>query len=881
MGFGGKKVKTKPATDLQLQEASSTHPVTWARGMSRLYPVLIDYTDFKATKHKQKTGKGMGGSVNTYTYSATVVLELCEGEIVGVGKGWKDKGEVADYSEFGFTLATGMTPQAAWGYMSTAHPDHALGYPGTALLMKAHLELGDTASMGFYSFETQAGLYGTGPGGSPDADPALLVLDFLTDVQSGAQFPSAFIDEDQLLSTVDAASPGDSSYQTYCAAMGFGLSPALDQQEAAGDVLERWAMLTNSAAVSTGYSFKLVPYADEAVTGNGVTFLPDTAVRFDLTDSDFPGSKGAVVEETVGDPADVKNVQKLEIRDRGNAYTPVPVPWQDQVSIETLGRREGEVIQGHEICEPAMAGQVVALIGQRVVNIRNSYRFPLGPLKAVLEPMDVVTLTCVELGLVELPVRILTIEEDEDDNLSIEAEEFPGAVGHTITTAGAGGTPEVVNSLNPPGPVNPPIILEPPSTLSGGVPQVWAAVSGGDGTTADPNWGGCTVYASTDDISYQAIGVIETPARMGVLATAAASYAGANPQASSFDANLAMSAGELQDVSEDEAAAGDTLCWVEDAAGGNGEFLSFRDATLVSGNRYTLGGSLYRRLYGTAGPAHAIGSKFARLDGNIFKYDLPAAWIGQTLYFKFPSFNIWGAAEEDVASLSAYTFVPAGVGFGGGAAGVPTTPTGLSASADLTTVGLTWAANPASDNVTGYRLYRAAGTGALFGAAVLIATTAGLSWPDVGLTVSTGYTYFVVAENAAGLSVESAGVNATTDTPAVVPVPWGFGFDVAVPSNPSVVIAEFVTDIAWSMPAGLPDAAAKVTGTAPSADTDFDIQVAGVSVGTMRCPSGLTTFVFIKAATSAVASSATVQLVAPASLNGMNGRIFGSIVGER
>ncbi len=769
MGFGGKGAKPKPQSELQVQTSSSTRPVTWAKGTSRLFPNLIDYVDFQAHKQKQKAGKGFGGSVTTYTYTATPLLELCEGVVSGLGRGWKDKGEVADAGEFGFTLFTGTTPQAPWGYLVTAHPTHALSYPGTAYLAKTALDLGDTASIGFYSFETFCGLAGTAPGGVYDADCALLVLEFLSDVQAGVTFPIAFLDQDQLLSSVDAAGPGDSTYQTYCTAMGFGLSPALDEQEAAGEILERWCLCTNAAPVWTGYSLKMVPYGDEVVTGNGVTFLPDTAVRYPLTDSDYLSQRGGqgTVEETFSDSADAKNLIKLEIRDRNNAYTPVPIPWQDQVSIETLGRQEGELIQAHEICEPAMGGQVAALVGQRIVNIRNGYRFTLDPRFSLLEPMDILTLTCEQLGLVELPVRILTIEEDEDDRLTIEAEEFPGAVMHTTTTQGAGGTPTPVNSLDPPGSVNPPIILEPPSTLTGGPAQVWAAVSGGDGTDADPNWGGCTVYASIDDISYQAIGTIDSPARMGVLATASASYAGVNPQASSFDVNLAMSAGELQDVTEDEAAAAETLSYVEDAGGGNGEYLSYRDATLVSGNRYTVGGSLYRRLYGTAGPVHAIGSKYARLDENIFKFDLPAAWIGATLYFKFASFNIWGQAEEDIAALPSYTYVPAGTGFGGGTGGVPSTPTGLNATPGTQSVVLVWTANPASDNVTAYDVYRAPGLAAVFGASVLVGTVVGNIFPDSGLGVATAYTYFVKAKNSLGDSAASAGEDFTTTAATV------------------------------------------------------------------------------------------------------------------
>jgi hypothetical protein len=47
--------------------------------------------------------------------------------------------------------------------------------------------------------------------------------------------------------------------------------------------------------------------------------------------------------------------------------------------------------------------------------------------------------------------------------------------------------------------------------------------------TADPNWGGCYVWLSTDNVTYQQVGQIDTPARMGKLTGSLASYGGANP----------------------------------------------------------------------------------------------------------------------------------------------------------------------------------------------------------------------------------------------------------------------------------------------------------------------------------------------------------------
>ena len=121
----------------------------------------------------------------------------------------------------------------------------------------------------------------------------------------------------------------------------------------------------------------------------------------------------------------------------------------------------------------------------------------------------------------------------------------------------------------------------------------------------------------------------------------------------------------------------------------------------------------------------------------------------------------------DLSLVTEYRFTPIGRGCGGGTNGVPTTPTGLAASAGVQSVSLSWSANPATDNVTAYQVFRAVGTGASFGSASLIATVGGLAYLDTGLGVATGYTYFLEAVNAIGASSPTSGVNATTSATAL------------------------------------------------------------------------------------------------------------------
>jgi hypothetical protein len=681
MGFKTPKANSAPQfTGIQINTASSIRAVPLAGGMVRMGWNLIDYTDFQSHKHKQKAGKGFGGSTTTYTYTATIVGLLCVGEVDGVGQAWKDNGDVADFASLGYTLFTGSIPQAPWGYMAAAHPDHADSYPGFAYLAKANDDLGGSATLSNYNFEVRALFYATAAGGAlPDADPALWTNDFLTNDDHGvSQQLVQFIDIDQLLSGPDAATTGDSAYQTYCRAMGFGISPLMSDQEPAASAVERWCLITNTAPVWTGFSFKLVPYGDEPVTGHGVTWLPPTALRFALSDDDYlPGAGADPLVASRSDPSQAKNYVAFNIRDRGNAYNEAPVDAKNDNAIALYGQQDADSVTAREICSPAMGKVMVALYAQRILFTRNGYEFTVGPQFDLIEPMDCGTVSDPELGLA-IPVRITEIQEGEDNSLNMLAEQFDGTLGSPGATSASSVTPTDINSLVAPGPVNPPIIFEPPASLAqrlfgSAAPCVAAAVSGGDGATVNPNWGGCIVWVSTDDATYQAIGEIDGPARMGVTTTALAAYGGANPDTVHvLGVSLLESGGDLANAATSaDAAAGATLSVLQDADGSL-EYFAYKLATLTGLDAYDLGAELYRGQYGSVAAAHLNGVAFARLDSNLFKFDIPQAYVGQDLWFKFQSFNIWGNALEDLAGCTAYgPFTPSGAGFGGGLGGVP------------------------------------------------------------------------------------------------------------------------------------------------------------------------------------------------------------------
>lgn len=759
-------------TGIQGQTSASIIPIPIVWGMTRITGNLIWYGDFTAHKQKQKTGKGGGNQSVSYTYTASIQDGLCEGPIHGVARAWRDQSRYPSYATepLGFTLALGTYPQAPWGYLTSQHPTEALGYPGTAHLDRANYDLGSTNTLGNLSVEVQGLRYNTA-GTAGDADPALVIYDFLLDPHYSVLFPTSQLDQASLLSGPNAPTTGDAAVQTYCQALGLAFSPHLSNQEPGLSILDRWTSMLNVAVVWTGYILKLIPYGDQTITAHGVTYLPDLTIRYNLTDKDYirQGKDADPLILTRTDLADSMNSRRIEILDRDNQYNPAIVEWKDQSLIDRYGLRPDSTFSAREVCVRSIGSIMVALMGQRKAYIRNTYKTTVSQSFSRLEPMDLITCTDPRWGT--FAVRVVEISEiDGSNQLEMTFEEYP-----RLTSTSPGFSSQVVtnnsqNTAADPGPVNPPIIFEPRSDLSGGVAQVWAAVSGGDGTTYSKYWGGCFVWLSTDGgTTYQQIGQIDTPARQGKLTATLAAYGGANPDTThTASVDLSMSHSDLVGVTSAEAANAVTLSYV------GGELFSYQDATLTSADHYDLGTQLYRGLYGTTPASHAPGTAFARLDDNIFKFDLPKAYIGGSIELKFQSYNIWGQGLEDLSTCTVYTYVPLGTGFGSGTGGVPAIPTGLNGSGGLQANTLIWDLNSESDNVTQFKLYRGTGTSIAFGSCALVATLGGgtQTWTDTGLAPNQTYTYYLVASNLIGDSGHSAAKNLTTSAVGITIVRW-------------------------------------------------------------------------------------------------------------
>ena len=613
---------------LRIQNSSQGLAIPIVFGRTRISSNLLWYGDLTAIPHtEQQGGGGKGGDTQvtentTYTYTVGVICGLMEGPSIYanfVAQVWADK-DLTDVTTLGLSQFNGSYSQTPWTYLTTNHANEALAYRGQAYVAAAALDLGSSDGLPNLSFEV-VGLERDG-----DVNTANVVSAMLTSDKFGAGWPAAN------LSNLSA-------FNTYCNAAGFAISPAFVAQQPMSSILSDLARIGNSGVIWSDGTLKIIPYADTVVGA----FTPDLTVQYDLTFDDFIADEGAdpvTVERKR--QSDSYNVVRIECLDRSNWYNIAVVEAKDQGAIDLYGLRPMAQIAAHAICDPDVARRVAQAILQRELYVRNIYSFTVGWKYGRLEPMDIVSLTDVNLGLVQQAVRIISIEEDADGFLAMKAEELNigQSTPATYTTQPSGGCTPVNNT--PPGNAAVPVIFQPPLALSG-KPQIWLGTAGGE------NWGGADVWASVDNTTFQRVGNIPGPARFGVLSANFPS--GVDPDVTNTLAvNLSVSNGVLTSAANEVADSLGTLSYAD------GELVAYSTANLTGNFAYSMSGYIRRGQAGSNISAHLTGSKFMRLDSAVGKFDVAPAQFGTTIFIKLLSYNTTGAALQSLADVASYSF---------------------------------------------------------------------------------------------------------------------------------------------------------------------------------------------------------------------------------
>lgn len=423
-------------------------PLPLCYGTQRLTVNLIEGFNFQGSGTSGKGGKGIGPAAakkQGANFTVDVAFAICQGPTnietgaplgySGYNRVWSNGGTAgwnAVSSTGQINAYAGNDGQAADPVFLSSDPDQpVLGYSGTTYVTGTPMQLGSSPALPNISFEVcgfgsgaigaGGGIFGAGgcgPDYPGDANPAFILYDLLTNPRYGAGFPAANIDVAGTLAELVA----------YCQSAELAMSLLLDRLQPCARWVEEICELTVTAPVWSGALLKFIPYGDVPLGNNGAAWTPNLTWQYAFGDGDFldQGGGSDPVIVTRKDPATMTNWLNLEYYDSSNSYNPAIVPVFDQGLIDQYGIRSEPPVQAHEFTNVTSATLSAQLQLQRKAYIRNTYKFKVGWRYALLEPMDIVLLTDSALGLAAAPVRIIQIEEDDNGELAITAEEIPG-----------------------------------------------------------------------------------------------------------------------------------------------------------------------------------------------------------------------------------------------------------------------------------------------------------------------------------------------------------------------------------------------------------------------------------------------------------------------
>lgn len=450
-------------------------------------------------------------------------------------------------------------------------------------------------------------------------------------------------------------------------------SLALDSQKNASDWLTEFYLCMNAAPVWSGFRLKSIPYSEVSTIGNGAVYTSPTASGpiVNLTERDFiaSGDSSPVVVERKAQ-VDTPNILQIEHMNRLADYAITITSQPEQGSIAKYGPRKADPQILHSLHDVAIARKILRVMVNRIAFLRNTYKFTVPARFSYLEAMDLITLTEPKIGLSLFPVRLTSVTENDNMELECEAEPFFYGVNSPVDLPVTTALPYNPNSAGLVALINAPVFAEVPLAMClSNTPELWPVVS-----NSDPNYGGCLVSVSTDGgVSYSPpIGKIIGNAITGVL-TADWPAALDPDTVNDLLLDLTESLGALPTITvADENnfvfpsyVAGPTPCGYE--------LMAYSTATMTGTYLYTLPASpngLRRAIFRqpmSGAIDHPLGTRFAYLDAvqlstvpGILKALLQSTWIGQTLYFKFQAFNIFGGGLQALADVVAYPYTPCG-----------------------------------------------------------------------------------------------------------------------------------------------------------------------------------------------------------------------------
>ena len=715
--LGSSQPKVIPEfTGLQIQTSVQVVPIAIIYGAPRVSVNLIYYNGFNSQLVSSSSGgkkgggggkgKGAGSGGQTVAYYATIITAIGEGPLGSPLIIYQDA-EVwtpSTYPTNGAYYYNGTDTQTPWPYVESNWPSDARAYNDTAYYGFSNAQLDASATVPQINLVIQGMFTGTSPlnnstitistgqydpNGNPlsyigninlgdaDADPAYVIFDFLTNPTYGATFPSQFIDTTTLFTSTDGynSAVGDSALSTLCQAIGLAWSVVIDNAESANSILGRWTKNLNTAVVWNGAQLRFLPYWDSFASGNpgwdsgnGIALkyfnpylTPIVTIPLDqILESKNQGEDPITFSRK--DPFEVYNTVRIDYKDRTNFFNDVPMEAKDEAHIELYGPRIDNIGLANEFTLAAYANISAQMQLRRNISVIRTFQWKMGPLWSWLDPMDIIQIPDPANYTGTVIVRLTSLEDDEDENVTIMAEEFMAGSQSPTTITTSPTTPPNQGPMNsPPAPVYPPVMFAPTSamlTATGFTSPQWIiGFSGGYGATLDSMWGGAYIWVSQDGVNYEMIGKLTAPSLIGSLTKPLAGYGGANPDnGHTLTVDFGECDGVVTSVSSQAASTGYSNFVIQDVSGF--EIIAGTNVTLIGSYTYSVTG-LYRGLYGTTSRFFGAGSRmlFVGTGANIFETALPPAYVGSLLYVKLQSFNTFGQAIQELSEVVAWPYL--------------------------------------------------------------------------------------------------------------------------------------------------------------------------------------------------------------------------------
>ncbi len=140
LGQGSAPVETGRVERFRVMGSSEGAPIARAFGRNRVAGQVIWSSRFLESVNSERVGgKGGGASVRQYSYSVSIAIALCEGEVSRVGRIWAD-GQAIDQSGVTYRLHPGTEDQLADPLIAAIEVD-APAYRGTAYVVFENLDL--------------------------------------------------------------------------------------------------------------------------------------------------------------------------------------------------------------------------------------------------------------------------------------------------------------------------------------------------------------------------------------------------------------------------------------------------------------------------------------------------------------------------------------------------------------------------------------------------------------------------------------------------------------------------------------------------------------------------------------------------------------------